>query len=52
MHQKRMQTHTRVKLEDISMRERFEPRVHFKSRLSLIVRVNAVLNRTVVVDGD
>ena len=24
------------------MREGFEPRVHFKSRLSLIVRVNAV----------
>ena len=27
--------------------ERFEPRSHFKSRLSLIVRVNVVLNRTV-----
>ena len=26
-----------------------EPRSHFKSRLSLIVRVNVVLNRTVVV---
>ena len=25
---------------------------HFKSRLSLIVRVNVVLNRTVVVDSD
>ena len=33
-------------------RERFEPRSHFKSRLSLIVRVNVVLNRTVVVDSD
>ena len=32
--------------------ERFEPRNHFKSRLSLIVRVNVVLNRTVVVDSD
>ena len=28
------------------------PRSHFKSRLSLIVRVNVVLNRTVVVDSD
>ena len=33
-------------------RERFEPRSHFKSRLSLIVQVNVVLNRTVVVDSD
>ena len=32
--------------------ERFEPRSHFKSRLSLIVRVNVVLNRTIVVDSD
>ena len=32
--------------------ERFEPTSHFKSRLSLIVQVNAVLNRTVVVDSD
>ena len=32
--------------------ERFEPRSHFKSRLSLIVRVNVALNRTVVVDND
>ena len=31
--------------------ERFEPRSHFK-RLSLIVRVKKVLNRTVVVDSD
>ena len=31
--------------------ERFELRSHFK-RLSLIVRVNVVLNRTVVVDSD
>ena len=31
--------------------ERFEPRSHFK-RLSLIIRVNVVLNRTVVVDSD
>ena len=30
----------------------FEPRSHFKSRLSLIVRVNIVLNRPVVVDSD
>ena len=32
--------------------QRFEPRSHFKSRLNLIVRVNVVLNRTVVVDSD
>ena len=32
--------------------ERFEHRSHFKSRLSLIVRVNVVLNRTVVLDSD
>ena len=32
--------------------ERFEPRSHFKSSLSLIVQVNVVLNRTVVVDSD
>ena len=32
--------------------ERFEPRSHFKSRLSLIARVNILLNRTVVVDSD
>ena len=30
----------------------FEPRSHFKSRSSLIVRVNVVLNRTVVIDSD
>ena len=32
--------------------EKFEPRSHFKSRLSLIVLVNVVPNRTVVVDSD
>jgi len=32
--------------------ERLEPRSHFISRLSMIVRVNVVLNRTVVVDND
>ena len=32
--------------------KRFEPRSHLKSRLSLIVRVNVLLNRTVVVDSD
>ena len=32
--------------------EWFEPRSHFKSRLSLIVQVKVVLNRTVVVDTD
>ena len=32
--------------------ERFELRGHFKRRLSLIVWVNIVLNRTVVVDSD
>ena len=32
--------------------ERFEPRSHFKSTLSLIVWVNVVLNRIVVVDSD
>ena len=31
---------------------RFESRSHFKSRFCLIVRVNVVLNRTVVVDSD
>ena len=31
--------------------ERFEPRSYFK-RLSLIVRMNVVLNRTVVIDSD
>ena len=30
--------------------ERFEPRSHLKSRLSLIVRVNVFLNRTVFVE--
>ena len=30
----------------------FEPRSHFKSGLSLIIRVNIVLNRTDVVDSD
>ena len=33
------------------MCERFEPRNNFKSGLSLIVRVNVVLNRTVGVDS-
>ena len=32
--------------------KRFEPRSHFNSRLSLIVRVNVVLNRTVAVVTD
>ena len=32
--------------------ERFEPRSHFISRLSLIIRVNIFLNRTVFVDSD
>ena len=32
--------------------ERFEPRRNFMSRLSMIVRVNVVLNRTIVVDSD
>ena len=32
--------------------DRFEPKSHFKSRLSLIVRLNVVPNRTVVVDSD
>ena len=32
--------------------ERFEPRSHFKSRLSLIIQVNVVLNRAVFVDSD
>ena len=31
--------------------ERFELNIHFISRLSMIVRVNVVLNRTVVVDS-
>ena len=32
--------------------ERFEPRSHFISSVSMIIRVNVVLNRTVVVDSD
>ena len=32
--------------------ERCEPRSHFISSLSMIVRVNIVMNRTVVVDSD
>ena len=32
--------------------ERFEPRGHSLSRLSIIVRMNKVLNRTVVVGSD
>ena len=32
--------------------KRFEPRSHFISRLSMIVQVNVVLNRTVVVNSD
>ena len=32
--------------------ERFEPWIHFISRLSMIVRVKVVLNRTVIVDSD
>ena len=32
--------------------ERFEPRSHFISRLSMIVRVNLVLNRTIFIDSD
>ena len=36
-------------LESSNYCERFEPRSHFKSRLSLIVWVKVVLNRTVVV---
>ena len=32
--------------------EGFEPRSHFKSRLSVIVWVNVVMNRTVVVASD
>ena len=41
---------TRFLSNIIEICERFEPRSHFKSRLSLIVRVNVVL--TVVVDSD
>ena len=40
-----------VRVELFTSCERFEPRSHFK-RLSLTVRVNVVLNRTVVVDSD
>ena len=32
--------------------ERFEPKSHFKSRLSMIIQVNVVLNRTVIVGSD
>ena len=31
---------------------RIEPRSHFINRLSMIVRVNVVLNRAFVVDGE
>ena len=41
-----------IKTNYLEYCERFEPRSHFKSRLSLIVRVNVVLNMTVVVDSD
>ena len=41
----------RKKMEDIKVN--FDTRGNnFKSRLSLIVRVNVVLNRTVVIDSD
>ena len=43
---------TITKQKQFFLCERFEPRSHFKSRLSLIVRVNVVPNRTVVVDSD
>ena len=36
----------------LTLCERSEPRSHFISRLSMIVRVNVILNRTVVVDSD
>ena len=39
-------------LRNIRYCERCEPRSHWKSRLSMIIRVNVVLDRTVVVDGD
>ena len=43
----------RLKLKNLNENcQRFEPRSHFKSRLSLIVLVNVVLNRNVVVDSD
>ena len=32
--------------------EKFEPRCHFISRLSMIVRVNVVLNGAVFLDSD
>ena len=44
--------HSNLQGTDELICERFERRSHFKSRLSLIVRVNVVLNRTVVVDSD
>ena len=43
--------HNYIILYSLCNGERFEPRSHFKSRLSMIVRVNAVLNRTVVYDS-
>jgi len=39
-------------MSNLMLCDRFEPRSHFKSRLSLIVRLNVVLNRTVVVNSD
>ena len=41
----------RQKIKAFSLCERFEPKSHFISRLSMIIRVNVVLNRTVV-DSD
>ena len=42
--------HVPLHIKSVIDRERFEPRSHFKSRLSLIVWVDVVLNRTVVID--
>ena len=41
-----------IEVSDKRNCKRFEPRSHFISRLSMIIRVNVVLNRTVVVDSD
>ena len=37
---------------EVQICESFDPRSHFLSRLSLIVKVNVILNRTVVVESD
>ena len=39
-------------LTEVQICYSFDPRSHFLSRLSLIVKVNVIQNRTVVVESD